>query len=88
MYIYSIEKALYARERQINLAALRPTFLETSRLARKFEIFALAAPSGAWIIFIFLPFEEWTNQRIHRGTNIIFEKHLEAIWFAAKHIKI
>ena len=31
-------------------------------------------------------FEEWINVRITQATDLIFLKHLEAIWFNSKHI--
>ena len=57
-----------------------------------FEIFCYfifwITPQGVWKILDIWKSEEWTNEIFTQGTNIIFEKHFEAIWFSPKHIKI
>ena len=52
-----------------------------------FGEFSFATPPGVWDVFDLWFLEEWTNQIIHQSTNIIFENHFKAIWFAPKHIK-
>ena len=56
-----------------------------------FRIFYEASLPGLFTIFKVFDlwnFEEFPNEIIYQDTNIIFEKHLRAILFAQKYLKI